>query len=49
LPIHGGQVEIQLPGVLGLELGSLQLHDHIALEPRVIEQQVDEELLVAHL
>lgn len=45
LSIHRSQVEIQLTGVFGFEGCGLQLHDHIALESGVIEQQVDEEFI----
>ena len=35
--------------MLRLERRSLQLDDHVTLEPRVIEEQVDEELVAGHL
>jgi hypothetical protein len=43
--IHRGQIEVQLTRMFGLELGGLQLHHHMALEPRVIEKQINEELV----
>ena len=48
LRVHGGQVEIQLAGVLGREGSGLQFHHHVALEAHVIEEQVDEELVAVH-
>src|ERR1019366_4389950 len=45
LGVHGGQVEVHLAGVLGLELAGLELDDDGAAEPEVEEQQVDVEVL----
>jgi hypothetical protein len=49
LLVHGGQVEIQLTRMFRLEGRGLQFHDHVALEPRVIEKQVSEELIAFDL
>lgn len=40
-------VEVQLAGVLGLELALLQVDDDERAQPQVVEQQVDVEILVA--
>src|SRR5579863_3923852 len=45
LGIDGGQVEVHLPGVLGLELAGLELDDDEAAEPQMEEEQVDVEVI----
>ena len=49
LRIHRAEIKIELPGVLGLECRSLELHHYIALQARVIEQQVDKKFIAAHI
>ena len=49
LAVHGGQVKTQLAQVLGLELAALELDHHIAAQLEVVEQQVDEKLVSAHI
>lgn len=48
LRVHGGEIEIELPGVFGLEGGGLELHHHIAFEADVVKQQIDEKFIPAH-
>ena len=45
LCIHGGEIKVELPGVLGFEGVGLEFHDDIAFEPGVVEEEVDEELV----
>ena len=49
LGVHGGEIEAQLAQVFGFELAALELDHHIAAQFEVIEQQVDEELVAAHV
>jgi hypothetical protein len=50
LPVHHREVEVELPGVPGFEVRGLELHHHrMALQARVVEQQVDEKLVALHL
>ena len=49
LCINGGQVEVELAGVLGLEGRRLEFDHHVALEARVIKKQFDEELVAGDL
>ena len=48
LGIDGAQVEIQLPCMFRLERARLELHHDVTLEPRVVEEQVDEEFVASH-
>jgi hypothetical protein len=43
------QVEAELPDGFGLELSSFQLDDVVAAELDVVQEQVDEELVAAHV
>ncbi|UEC43821.1 MAG: hypothetical protein METHAR1v1_1730002 [Methanothrix sp.] len=43
------QVEVQLADLLRGELADLQLDDHVAAEPEVVEEEIDPEVLTAHL
>jgi hypothetical protein len=47
--VHSGQVEVELPHVLGLELPGLELDDDVAAKLQVVEEEVDPELLRPHL
>ena len=47
--VHGRQVEVQLPGKLGLERHRLQLHHDVAPQTQVVEEHVEEEIVAAHL
>jgi len=47
--VHGGEVEAHLTRVLGQELPHLELHDYIAAQPQVVEEEVEEEVLTVHL
>ena len=49
LGIHGGEIEIELAGVFGLEGRGLEFHHHIAFQPGVVEEQVDEKFIAADL
>lgn len=49
LGIHRSEVKAQLAQVLGLELAGLELDHHVAAQLEVIEQQIDEELVAAHI
>src|SRR5262249_41378207 len=49
LRIDGGQVEVHLPCVLGLELTRLELDHHEAAELEMEEQEVDVEVLAVDL
>lgn len=48
LAIYRRQVEVELAGILGLELANLEFHHEEAVEPHVIEEQVQVERLVGH-
>ena len=39
LAVHGGQVEVELASVLRLELADLELHDDIAVQTDMVEEQ----------
>ena len=47
--VDGGKVEIQLSGILRLELPSFQLDHYIAAELQVVEQQIEIEIVAAHV
>ena len=49
LGIHSCEVEAQFAQVFGLELASLEFDHHVATQLQVIEQQVDEEFITAHI
>ena len=47
LGIHGAEVEVELSGVLGFEGLGLEFHDDVALEPGVVKEEVEKELVAA--
>jgi hypothetical protein len=47
--VDGGQIEVELARPLGLELSRLQLDDKVAVQPEMIEEQIDVEGLTADL
>ena len=46
--VDGGEVEVQLAGVLGFEVGRFELDDDVAFKARVVEEEVEEELVPRH-
>ena len=46
--VDGGEVEVELAGVLGFEVGGLELDDDVAFKARVGEEEVDKELVPRH-
>ena len=49
LAIHRSQIKPQLPQMLRFELATLEFDHHIAAQLEVVEQQVDEKLVTAHI
>ena len=49
LAVHGSQIKPKLPQVFWLELAALEFNHHIAAQLEVVEQQVDEKLVIAHV
>jgi hypothetical protein len=47
--VHRRQIEVHLPGVLRPERPGLQVNNHKAPKPQMIEQQIDVEILVFYL
>lgn len=47
--VHRREIEVHLAGVLGLELADLQLNHDIASQRKLVQQQVDEEVLATDL
>ncbi len=49
LGVDGAQVEVQLADMLGFEGGAFEFNDDITLQPGVVEEQIDEELVARDL
>jgi hypothetical protein len=49
LGIDGSEVKAQLTQVFGFEFAALEFDHHIAAQLEVLEQQVNEELVTAHV
>ena len=49
LSVHGAEVEVQLAGVLRLERMGLEFDHDVALQPGVVEEEVDEKLVPGDL
>lgn len=49
LRVDRRKVEVELSRVLRLERGGFELDDDVALQTRVVEKQIDEELVAADL
>lgn len=47
--VHGREVEVHLAGVLGPEVGHLQVDHDEAAQAQVVEEEVEVEVLAAHL
>ena len=47
--IHRREVEVELSGVFRLELTIFQLNHHIAAKIQIIKQQVNLEVIAAHI
>ena len=46
--VHGGEVEIQLPGIFRLEWPHFEINDDKASELEVVKQQIDFEVLSSY-
>jgi len=47
--VHGGQIEVELAGPLGLELSRLQFDDEVTVQPEMIEEEINVEGLTPDL
>src|SRR5262249_55650608 len=49
LRVDGREIEAELTKVLGLEVGRLELDDDVGAELQVIKEEIEKEVLPAHL
>ena len=47
--VDGGEVEIELPGVLRLKGGELEVDDHVAAQAYMVKEEIEVEILAANL